>query len=89
MGILTLAELADEDGSIDWVILDVLEGAKLAILALKSIRVEGNGAAAFIEEQIRRIETTLGELYEAVEADAQRFPFTQRPYEVPLAHYAT
>ncbi len=82
----------EEDREIDWVTLDVLEGAKLAILALKSIRAESPLATAFIDEQIRRIESTLGELYNAAEIVVmQRHsqPNSQaRIYDVPLAHHS-
>ncbi len=81
---------AMDDRGIDWVTLDVLEGAKLAILALKSIRAESPGAVAFIDEQIRRVESTLGELYDAAEVTVMqrhRQPH-HRVYEVPLAHHS-
>jgi hypothetical protein len=80
----------EEDREIDWVTLDVLEGAKLAILALKSIQAGSPGAVAFIDEQIRRVESTLGELYDAAEATVMQQNRQPRPrvYEVPLAHHS-
>ena len=50
----------------------ILEGAEKAVLALRGINVGSFLAAAFIESQIGRMESVIGELYDAAEAEARQ-----------------
>ncbi|MCL4433556.1 MAG: hypothetical protein M1399_02120 [Actinobacteria bacterium] len=57
---------------IDFAASAILEGAEKAVLALRGINVGSFLAAAFIESQIGRMESVIGELYDAAEAEARQ-----------------
>ncbi|MCL5947867.1 MAG: hypothetical protein M1420_01695 [Actinobacteria bacterium] len=63
-----------EDSSIEikFAASAILEGAEKAVLALRGVNVDNFLAAAFIESQIGHIESVIGELYDAAEAEARQ-----------------